>query len=110
MENRHEIYGPRVVDDESYVVTLHEIGHILGHGQGLRRLDEEVKAWVWAIKNAVTWTERMTQEMRDCLLTYILCPRCKRSTRHPIYKLYRASTRDLKRVVDMLYGNNACRL
>jgi hypothetical protein len=41
---------PEVRSLRSYLVCLHEIGHVLGPNP-LRRLDQEVAAWHWALAN-----------------------------------------------------------
>lgn len=42
---------PAIRGQVSYFVALHELGHILGHGSGLVRLEEEALAWRWALAN-----------------------------------------------------------
>lgn len=85
-----------MVDNKTYAIALHEIGHQIAHTKRTRTLDKEVLAWTWAIQNALTWTKEMTEEMRDCLITYIVSWQFKRSTRHPAYKLVKIRTRDMK--------------
>lgn len=43
---------PPIRGQVSYFLALHELGHILGHGSGLVRLEEEALAWRWALANA----------------------------------------------------------
>jgi hypothetical protein len=75
------VYGPRVIDETTYVVNLHEFGHLLHplgqvHGRdGSKSMREsrqpsdlrdvrllllaERSAWEWAKQHALEWTELM---------------------------------------------------
>lgn len=55
----------------TYAIALHEIGHILGHGNGLKRLEKEALAWQWAKDNAIEWRKPMKQAMKKRLLSYL---------------------------------------
>jgi hypothetical protein len=58
----------RIVDDTTYAVALHELGHLLapmgslhtvaGNPGNLRRLEEDA-AWAWARHYALDWTPAM---------------------------------------------------
>jgi len=83
---------PPVVDDTSYAVALHEIGHMLAPLGSFRhteitqkflqrhpaelarlkrlRLDEEYAAWEWAKHHALDWTTGMEQVYRYAIGTY----------------------------------------
>lgn len=56
--------------DMSYASAMHEIGHILARWKGRPALVEETGAWLWAEKNALTWTMPMRQLAARCLKTY----------------------------------------
>lgn len=70
------VHAPTVVDDETYVANLHELGHIAtGHGRQMsyayhvfhlrtkddreRQLVDERAAWDWARIHAQHWSLRM---------------------------------------------------
>jgi hypothetical protein len=63
------VYAPPVIDDKSYAVCLHEIGHLrspVGH-----KLMSEVEAWKWAVSAAMVWSRDCHREMARCLMTYV---------------------------------------
>ncbi len=75
----------------TYALALHEIGHILGVRSG-KRLEKEVQAWEWAIRNAIEWTQPMQQAMERRLASYLRwCERSKIAwvppADHPAWKL-----------------------
>ena len=43
---------PEVVDGLTYLVALHEIGHVMTHNRRNGKLLREAAAWEWAIENA----------------------------------------------------------
>lgn len=45
------IHIPKVTDSLTYIVALHEIGHILTHRENAGKLVRESRAWEWAIDN-----------------------------------------------------------
>lgn len=81
-----------VIDDSTYAVALHELGHCLSplgminhiHGSSTMRrthrcstlrdvrlqLDEECAAWDWARHYALEWTDLMTMVERYALMSY----------------------------------------
>lgn len=59
----------------TYVVALHEIGHILGPWQSRQRLYKEAGAWKWANENALVWTPVMQKTMVRSLTSYLLWQR-----------------------------------
>lgn len=82
-----------VIDECTYVVALHELGHrvapmgdlthemspfmqMMGTPENLRdvrlRLDEEIAAWKWARHYALEWTQLAVQLRRDAFNTYRL--------------------------------------
>lgn len=76
----------------SYAVALHEIGHILGHGRSLRRLDKEVFAWQWAKANAKEWRKPMKVALQSRLQSYVRWAQRRRGVwlppkSHPIWKM-----------------------
>ena len=58
-----EIIIPPVRSEITYVMALHEIGHILGRYQNSPRVAvRERWAWQWAHDNVLIWTPRMARE------------------------------------------------
>ena len=55
-----------------YVSALHEIGHILGkfQSEGYPLLKRELYAWVYAMENALVWTETAERVMRNAMDSY----------------------------------------
>jgi len=91
-----------VMDETTYMVAMHELGHVLapgGHGivdanlspikKVAARMDQEDAAWAWARANALEWTDLMehwAQYSREayramvvvmCKATYIPRPKGK---------------------------------
>jgi hypothetical protein len=88
----HAIMIAPVIDETTYAVALHELGHpcsafgMINHVEGssaMRRenrcdtlrdvrlqLEEERAAWAWAQHYALEWTPAMTFVMREALATY----------------------------------------
>lgn len=64
---------PRMDDDISYFIALHEIGHFVGPRQEnwCRILESELGAWEWAIYNAEYLTDEMVEFAREALGTYL---------------------------------------
>jgi hypothetical protein len=55
----------------SYVVALHEVGHIKGrYQQSPRDIVRERWAWDWARRNALIWTLRMERKAKTSLEWY----------------------------------------
>jgi hypothetical protein len=44
---------PAVKGQVTYLVALHEIGHLVGKGRSGTRLEKEAAAWRWAIEQAI---------------------------------------------------------
>lgn len=72
--SQRSITIPHIVDDVTYAIALHEMGHILAPGGflGLKRshLEEEENAWDWAHHYALDWTPAMEQVRVLTLATY----------------------------------------
>lgn len=74
---RVAVYAPQGWNDSAYAVSMHEIGHIMTwaedtrdsvHGVGsTARVDDETRAWEWAVANVAEWTPDM-QRYRDYAL------------------------------------------
>jgi hypothetical protein len=47
-----EIAVPEIRGQVTYLVALHEIGHLIGAGRSAPRLEAEANAWVWALENS----------------------------------------------------------
>ncbi|HEY3191403.1 MAG TPA: hypothetical protein VGJ61_01365 [Solirubrobacterales bacterium] len=50
---RLEISIPPIRGQVSYLIALHEIGHLVGRGRSAPRLESEANAWVWALEHSV---------------------------------------------------------
>lgn len=78
-KNRRICIRP-VVDDVTYAVAMHEMGHILHPDGHLRNRGleftyaliqrEERNAWLWAANHAVAWTRDMHLLAIEALATY----------------------------------------
>jgi hypothetical protein len=55
-----------------YVSALHEIGHILGDNQSRNNTtkEKEIGAWIWAMLQAIVWTETADRVMAKALQSY----------------------------------------
>jgi hypothetical protein len=55
-----------------YVSALHEIGHIIGkfQSEGYPLLKRELYAWIYAMENALVWTETAERVMRKAMDSY----------------------------------------
>jgi hypothetical protein len=55
-----------------YVSALHEIGHILGkfQSEGYPLIKRELYAWIYAMENALVWTETAERVMRKAMDSY----------------------------------------
>lgn len=42
---------PEVRGQVTYLICLHEIGHLVGRGRSAPRLEAEANAWIWALEN-----------------------------------------------------------
>jgi hypothetical protein len=91
---------PEIKTGITYALALHEIGHILGVRSG-KRLEKEVQAWEWAMKNAIEWTQPMNQAMERRLGSYLIwCQRRKGvwvpPADHPAWKMANLQPKSLK--------------
>lgn len=84
--SRTVVHSP-INDEESYVSSMHELGHVIspvgyirGPGQEKPKNDlenvtiqivEEEAAWAWAKENAIEWTTTMDRVMVTSLQTYL---------------------------------------
>ena len=52
--------------------ALHEIGHILGDNQSRNNTtkEKEIGAWIWAMLQAIVWTETADRVMAKALQSY----------------------------------------
>ena len=55
-----------------YVSALHEIGHILGDNKSRNNTtkEKEIGAWIWAMLQAIVWTETADRVMAKALQSY----------------------------------------
>lgn len=69
-------FFPPVVDWKTYIVAMHEFGHVLGADQEHGRVTPygvflaEVGAWVWAKDHSLYWTTAMQDLAASCLQSY----------------------------------------
>jgi hypothetical protein len=56
----------------TYLVALHEIGHLVGKGRSGTRLDKEAAAWHWAIEHSIIVpTDAARRSMGRRLRSYV---------------------------------------
>jgi hypothetical protein len=68
-----EVHIPRIRSDVTYMIALHELGHIFGERQqpnSYDRITRERWASRWARKNAIIWSSVMAREDARSLRTY----------------------------------------
>jgi len=83
VKERMVVHSP-IVDDTSYIASMHEMGHIVTPSGYLRDrrngIDtvvmqfEEEAAWAWARENALVWTAGMQQLHDWAISTYRNAP------------------------------------
>src|SRR5579871_914004 len=78
----NEIETPFIVSYRTYAIAMHELGHLLGHGQDRGCLSAERGAWTWARNHALMWTAEMQSEMDACQSWY----KANRKTEHARWK------------------------
>jgi hypothetical protein len=57
---RLEISIPPIRGQVSYLIALHEIGHLVGRGRSAPRLESEANAWLWALDHSVVEPSQAT--------------------------------------------------
>jgi hypothetical protein len=57
----------------SYIVALHEIGHIINRNKKDKFLMSEKLAWEWAKKNSLVWNDQTEKLRVKCLNSYVEC-------------------------------------
>jgi hypothetical protein len=78
-----EIIIPPVRSQITYAMALHEIGHILSRQNSHSVLIREKAAWLWANKNALIWTDKMSHLQSRALIGYAFWGRRRRPPRRP---------------------------
>lgn len=53
-----EVFATAVVDEETYAIGMHELGHVASEHSD-ERIVQERRAWDWARTNTADWTETM---------------------------------------------------
>ena len=66
------VFIPRILSVRSYLVAMHELGHVLGPWQGGRTLIAEAGAWKWAREHAAAWGKAGDQIMHRGLMSHLL--------------------------------------
>jgi predicted SprT family Zn-dependent metalloprotease len=77
-----QVAVPEMVDEMSYFVALHEIGHIM-IGLEYPRLEREAKAWDWALENARVKPNYRTRQRICANLYRYLCRAEQEGWRRP---------------------------
>jgi hypothetical protein len=70
---RERVISIRPVKTErTYIIALHEIGHIVGRNRSGRRLEQEAAAWDYVIDQSIIPLSAASYEfMRKALLSYL---------------------------------------
>ena len=93
LPQRRLVVMSRIVDDTTYAVALHEMGHVCaalgvvdglvdGDPQRLRQLEEDA-AWTWAAHHALIWTPAMDAVAAWAEGTYQTPPQAPRKPSQP---------------------------
>jgi hypothetical protein len=79
-----EIAIPEIRGQVSYLVALHEIGHLVGAGRSAPRLESEANAWLWALENTeVQPTEASLRSIGKLLDGYLQWALARQHRKHP---------------------------
>ena len=68
MQGNRVIYTPPIVDDQTLLICLHELGHVFDKSSGT--LQREVAAWRWALARTPVWNRELWREMLRCIHSY----------------------------------------
>ena len=75
---------PEIRGQVSYLVALHEIGHLIGPGRSAPRLEAEANAWVWALRaTTVEPTEASLRSIGRRLDGYLQWALNRQHRKHP---------------------------
>lgn len=55
---------------KTYVIALHEIGHLVGANKYDSCLEQEAQAWMWAARNSIIWSLRKHTYMQEMLMSH----------------------------------------
>ncbi len=84
VERRLEIRVPAVRGQVTYLVALHEIGHLVGDGRSGRRLEKEAAAWRFALRESlVEPTAATRRRVGRRLRSYVTWAEQRRRRRNP---------------------------
>ena len=79
-----EIAIPQIRGQVSYLIALHEIGHLIGPGRSAPRLESEANAWLWALRNCeVEPTQASLRSIGRRLDGYLQWALARQHRRHP---------------------------
>lgn len=72
-----KVYILPVIDERTYAIAMHELGHVLGPMQAYHSgigkgtfADAEIGAWLWAKANTQFWMTGMQKTLKKCLQSY----------------------------------------
>ncbi|MFM8528041.1 MAG: hypothetical protein ACKOPI_08465 [bacterium] len=79
-----EIAIPEIRGQVTYLIALHEIGHLVGAGRSAPRLEAEANAWVWALDHTeVEPTEASLRSIGKRLDGYLEWALARQHRKHP---------------------------
>jgi hypothetical protein len=79
-----EIAIPEIRGQVTYLIALHEIGHLVGAGRSAPRLESEANAWVWALENTeVEPTDASLRSIGKRLDGYLHWALARQHRKHP---------------------------
>lgn len=79
-----EIAIPEIRGQVSYLIALHEIGHLIGPGRSAPRLESEANAWLWALRTCeVEPTQASLRSIGKRLDGYLEWALARQHRRHP---------------------------
>jgi hypothetical protein len=75
---------PPIRGQVTYLVALHEIGHLVGPGRSGTRLEKEAAAWRWAVEHSlVAPTDAARRSMGRRLRSYVRWAELRQHRRRP---------------------------
>jgi hypothetical protein len=81
---RKSISIPEVKGQVSYLIALHEVGHLVGPGRSAPRLEAEANAWLFALEHTIVEpTEATWRSIRNRLRGYLEWARNRQHRKYP---------------------------
>ena len=79
-----EVAIPEIRGQVTYLIALHEIGHLIGPGRSAPRLEAEANAWLWALANTeVQPTRASLRSIGKRLDGYLQWAMARQHRKHP---------------------------